>query len=232
MTRKISGLRQLGSEVPVPNSPEEAELERVPNPHADTAYVARFTAPEFTCLCPVTGQPDFAHFVVDYAPRGFLLESKSFKLFLASFRNTAAFHEDATITIGKRIVDLVEPAWLRIGGYWYPRGGILSTCSGSKGRRPKACASPIKAWRLIAGGGDRHDRSRHHQRRCRWQGASPHSAGRRGLALARRAAWSRQLKARLLDQLGWPRSPWSPGSKRRPSNTPTKTLRRPISRAG
>jgi 7-cyano-7-deazaguanine reductase len=124
MTRKITGLRQLGSEAPVPNSPDEAELERVPNPHADTAYVARFTAPEFTCLCPVTGQPDFAHFVVDYAPRGWLLESKSFKLFLASFRNTAAFHEDATIAIGKRIVDLVEPAWLRIGGYWYPRGGI------------------------------------------------------------------------------------------------------------
>jgi 7-cyano-7-deazaguanine reductase len=188
MTRKISGLRQLGSEVPVPNSPEEAELERVPNPHADTAYVARFTAPEFTCLCPVTGQPDFAHFVVDYAPRGFLLESKSFKLFLASFRNTAAFHEDATITIGKRIVDLVEPAWLRIGGYWYPRGGILSTCSGSTGRRPKACGSPIKAWRLIAGAGDRHDRSRHHQRRCRWRGASPHAAGRRGPALARCSA--------------------------------------------
>ena len=124
MTRKITGLRQLGSEVPVPNSPAEAELERVANPHADTAYVARFTAPEFTCLCPVTGQPDFAHLVVDYAPGEWLLESKSFKLFLASFRNTSAFHEDATIAVGKRIVELVAPAWLRIGGYWYPRGGI------------------------------------------------------------------------------------------------------------
>jgi 7-cyano-7-deazaguanine reductase len=124
MARKITGLKQLGHETPVPNSPAEAELERVPDPHADTAYVARFTAPEFTCLCPVTGQPDFAHLVVDYAPAEWLLESKSFKLFLASFRNTAAFHEDATIMVGKRIVEAVEPVWLRIGGYWFPRGGI------------------------------------------------------------------------------------------------------------
>jgi 7-cyano-7-deazaguanine reductase len=124
MARKIKGLRQLGTQSPLPNSPAEAELERVPNPHPDTVYVARFTAPEFTCLCPVTGQPDFAHFVIDYAPRAWLLESKSLKLYLARFRNTGAFHEDATITIGKRIADLVEPSWLRIGGYWYPRGGI------------------------------------------------------------------------------------------------------------
>ena len=90
----------------------------------DTAYVARFTCPEFTCLCPVTGQPDFAHLVIDYAPREWLLESKSLKLYLASFRNIGAFHEDATVAIGKRVVELIEPAWLRIGGYWYPRGGI------------------------------------------------------------------------------------------------------------
>lgn len=124
MPKRTVGLRQLGRETKVPASPEDAELERVPNPHPNTAYVARFTAPEFTCLCPVTGQPDFAHFVVDYAPGQWLLESKSFKLFLASFRNANAFHEDATLTIGKTIVELIEPAWFRIGGYWYPRGGI------------------------------------------------------------------------------------------------------------
>ena len=118
MARKIKGLRQLGTDSPVPKSPAEAELERVANPHVDTAYVARFTCPEFTCLCPVTGQPDFAHFVVDYAPRAWLVESKSLKLYLG------AFHEDATIAVGKRMVELVDPAWLRIGGYWYPRGGI------------------------------------------------------------------------------------------------------------
>jgi 7-cyano-7-deazaguanine reductase len=124
MAKKISGLTQLGALSPLPASPADAVLERVVNPHADTPYVARFTAPEFTCLCPVTGQPDFAHFVIDYVPKAWLLESKSLKLYLASFRNTGAFHEDCTVAIGKRIVETVAPAWLRIGGYWYPRGGI------------------------------------------------------------------------------------------------------------
>ena len=122
--QKPAGLKQLGKAVPLPASPDDAVLERVPNAHPDTAYVTRFTAPEFTCLCPVTGQPDFAHFVMDYAPDKWLLESKSFKLFLGSFRNTASFHEDTTLRIGKTIDQLIEPAWLRIGGYWFPRGGI------------------------------------------------------------------------------------------------------------
>ena len=124
MARKITGLRQLGAKSPLPQSPAEAELERVPNPHRDTAYVARFTCPEFTCLCPVTGQPDFAHLVIDYVPEAVIVESKSLKLFLTSFRNHGAFHEDCTLTIAKRIVEVTEPKWLRIGGYWYPRGGI------------------------------------------------------------------------------------------------------------
>jgi 7-cyano-7-deazaguanine reductase len=124
MARKIGGLKQLGRAAPIAKSPAEAELERVANPHADTAFVARFTAPEFTCLCPITGQPDFAHLVIDYAPKAWLLESKSLKLYLASFRNHGAFHEDATITIGKRVVELIKPHYLRIGGYWYPRGGM------------------------------------------------------------------------------------------------------------
>ena len=124
MTPKISGLKQLGEQTRLPQSPGDAELERVPNPHADTLYVARFTAPEFTCLCPVTGQPDFAHFVMDYAPKDWLLESKSLKLYLASFRNHGAFHEDATISVGKTVAELIQPHWLRIGGYWYPRGGM------------------------------------------------------------------------------------------------------------
>ena len=117
-------LTQLGGATETPKSPEEAVLETVPNPHADTLYVARFTAPEFTSLCPVTGQPDFAHLVIDYVPDKLLVESKSLKLFLTSFRNHGAFHEDCTVTIGKRIVEAAKPKWLRIGGYWYPRGGI------------------------------------------------------------------------------------------------------------
>jgi len=124
MAKKISGLKQLGANTPMPKSPSEAMLERVANPHPDTVYAARFTCPEFTCLCPVTGQPDFAHLVIDYVPRGFLVESKSLKLYLASYRNVGAFHEDATVSIGKRVADLIKPHYLRIGGYWYPRGGI------------------------------------------------------------------------------------------------------------
>jgi 7-cyano-7-deazaguanine reductase len=125
MTKKDSDdLSQLGQPSPLPSSPGDAKLERVANPHPDTPYLARFTAPEFTSLCPVTGQPDFAHLVIDYVPDAWLLESKSLKLYLASFRNHGAFHEDCTIAVGKRIADLIAPRYLRIGGYWYPRGGI------------------------------------------------------------------------------------------------------------
>jgi 7-cyano-7-deazaguanine reductase len=117
-------LTQLGHLSSLPRSPEEAQLETVPNPHPQTKYVVRFTAPEFTTLCPVTGQPDFAHLVIDYVPREVLVESKSLKLYLGSYRNHAAFHEDCTVAIGKRLDETLSPHWLRIGGYWYPRGGI------------------------------------------------------------------------------------------------------------
>ncbi|MEM6933836.1 MAG: preQ(1) synthase [Pseudomonadota bacterium] len=114
----------LGKSVDQPNSPEGAVLDPVPNPHPDTNYLARFTCPEFTSICPVTAQPDFAHLVIEYVPDQYLVESKSLKMFLTSFRNHGAFHEDCTIGIGKRIVAAIAPRWLRIGGYWYPRGGI------------------------------------------------------------------------------------------------------------
>jgi 7-cyano-7-deazaguanine reductase len=115
---------QLGRKVALPQSPDDAKLDPVPNPHTDTDYVVRLTAPEFTCLCPITSQPDFAHFVVDYVPAKSILESKSFKLFLASFRNHSVFHEDCTVMIGKRVVTAIKPKFLRIAGFWYPRGGI------------------------------------------------------------------------------------------------------------
>ncbi|HKS90187.1 MAG TPA: preQ(1) synthase [Stellaceae bacterium] len=114
----------LGRRAPLPASPDDAVLDTVPNPHAGQLYAVRFTCPEFTSLCPVTGQPDFAHFVIDYVPDAKLLESKALKLFLGSFRNHAAFHEDCTVTIARRLVAAAEPRWLRIAGYWYPRGGI------------------------------------------------------------------------------------------------------------
>ena len=117
-------LTQLGRKVAPPASPEDAVLETVPNPHRDTAYLVRFACPEFTSLCPVTGQPDFAHLVIDYVPDALLVESKSLKLYLGSFRNHGGFHEDCTLSIAKRLEKTLQPTWLRIGGYWYPRGGI------------------------------------------------------------------------------------------------------------
>ena len=124
MTDSLSDLELLGQPASIPASPEDATLERIDNPHPDTAYVVRFTCPEFTSLCPVTGQPDFAHVVIDYVPGDWIVESKSLKLYLTSFRNHGAFHEGCTIDIAKRLVDLLKPKWLRIGGYWYPRGGM------------------------------------------------------------------------------------------------------------
>jgi 7-cyano-7-deazaguanine reductase len=128
---------QLGRKVGVPQSPDQAKLEAVPNPHDDVDYVVRFSAPEFTSLCPVTGQPDFAHFVIDYCPAKSIVESKSLKLFLASFRNHAAFHEDCTILIAKRVAGAIKPKFLRIAGYWYPRGGIPIDIFWQTGKLPR-----------------------------------------------------------------------------------------------
>ena len=131
------GTLLLGRPSPLPASPAETRLDRVPNPHPDTDYVARFTAPEFTTICPVTGQPDFAHLVIDYLPGPWLVESKSLKLYLNSFRNHGAFHEDCTVAIGKRLAALLEPRFLRIGGYWFPRGGIPIDVFWQTGRPPE-----------------------------------------------------------------------------------------------
>lgn len=124
MSDDLSHLTQLGRTTRLPASPEAAVLERVANPSPGRAYLVRFTCPEFTSLCPLTGQPDFAHIVLDYVPRDWIVESKSLKLYLASFRNEGAFHEACTMRIAERLVALLDPVWLRIGAYWYPRGGM------------------------------------------------------------------------------------------------------------
>jgi 7-cyano-7-deazaguanine reductase len=130
-------LTQLGRAVAPASSPDKAKLESVPNPHPDADYVVRFTAPEFTTLCPITGQPDFAHFVIDYVPDKAIVESKSLKLFLTSFRNASGFHEATTITIAKRIAAAINPRYLRIAGYWYPRGGMPIDIFWQTGKLPK-----------------------------------------------------------------------------------------------
>lgn len=136
------GLEQLGKTVPQPQSPAEAKLEVVPNPQLQEDYLVRFTCPEFTSLCPVTGQPDFAHFVLDYVPDQSLVESKSLKLYFQSFRNHAAFHEDCTVGIAKKLIAAMKPKWLRIGGYWYPRGGMPIDVFYQTGEPPKGLWIP------------------------------------------------------------------------------------------
>jgi 7-cyano-7-deazaguanine reductase len=141
----VSKLTQLGRVTPPPSSPAKAKLERVANPHSDTDYVARFTVPEFTTLCPITGQPDFAHLVIDCVPGKWLVESKSLKLYLGSFRNVGAFHEDCTVAIGKRLFNLLKPKFLRIGGYWHPRGGIPIDVFWQAGKLPANLWLPEQA---------------------------------------------------------------------------------------
>jgi 7-cyano-7-deazaguanine reductase len=135
-------LTQLGQPAEIAANPEESILETVPDTNPDTSYLVRFTSPEFTSLCPITGQPDFAHLVIDYAPDKTLVESKSLKLFLSSFRNHGAFHEDCTVYIGERIFAATKPHWLRIGGYWFPRGGIPIDVFHQIGEAPKSLWIP------------------------------------------------------------------------------------------
>ena len=133
---------QLGRPVALPASPDEATLDRVPNPQAGVPYLARFTFPEFTSICPVTGQPDFGNLVIDYVPGKWLVESKSLKLYLNSFRNHGAFHEDVTLTIARRLVATLKPRWLRIGGYFNPRGGMPIDVFWQTGAAPKGLWLP------------------------------------------------------------------------------------------
>jgi len=148
-----AGLTLLGRKVRRPRAPALARLETVPNPHPDTAYLVRFAAPEFTTLCPITGQPDFAHLVIDYVPRAALIESKSLKLFLGSFRDVGGFHEDCTLKIARAIVRAARPRWLRIGGYWYPRGGIPIDVFWQTGRLPAGVWVPDQGVAAYRGRG-------------------------------------------------------------------------------
>ena len=135
-------LTHLGKPTSIPDNPTDAKLDRVPNPHSDTPYVVRFTQPEFTSLCPVTSQPDFAHLVIDYVPNKWLIESKSLKMYFNSYRNHQAFHEACTVDIGKRLTELLKPKWLRIGGYWYPRGGMPIDVFWQHGKLPEGVWAP------------------------------------------------------------------------------------------
>ena len=152
-TKPPYDLSQLGAKSTQPLSPTSAQLEYVPNPHPSTPYLVRFTCPEFTSLCPVTSQPDFAHLVLDYIPNKLLVESKSLKLFLTSFRNHQGFHEDCTVGVGKRLIKEMKPLWLRLGGYWYPRGGIPIDVFFMAGEKPEGVWIPEQDVRGYRGRG-------------------------------------------------------------------------------
>jgi len=100
------------------------ELECFNNKHADNDYLVRLLCPEFTSLCPVTGQPDFAKIIINYIPDKLLVESKSLKLYLFSFRNQGDFHEDCVNIILKDLVKLMQPKYIEVEGRFTPRGGI------------------------------------------------------------------------------------------------------------
>ena len=121
---ELKKLDALGKKSKIPQKPNKSILEKIPNPKINFDYCIRLSCPEFTSICPVTSQPDFAHIIIDYVPKDFIVESKSFKLYLLGYRNHGAFHEDCTITVAQDIANLLSPKWLRIAGYWYPRGGI------------------------------------------------------------------------------------------------------------
>jgi len=153
MPSEISDLKNLGKESLIPSKPNNKVLEKVKNPKLGVTYSVRFTCPEFTSLCPVTGQPDFGHLIIDYIPNVYLVESKSLKLYLLGFRNHGAFHEDCSITIAQEIVGLLEPIWLRIGAYWYPRGGIPIDVFWQTGQPPEDIFLPNQDFPIYKGRG-------------------------------------------------------------------------------
>jgi 7-cyano-7-deazaguanine reductase len=147
-----SELTQLGSVVDIPTSPDVALLDTFRNQNPEIDYVVRLTAPELTSICPITGQPDFAVLIIDYVPHERLVESKSFKLFLESFRNCGTFNEECTVTIHRRLREVLRPRYIRVAGLWNARGGIAIDVVLESGTLPPNC-HPLPLDRLAYRGG-------------------------------------------------------------------------------
>ena len=153
MPENLNDLKNLGKESKIPQKPDINSLEKVNNPKPNIIYSVRFTCPEFTSICPVTSQPDFGYLIIDYVPKDFLVESKSLKLYLLGYRNHGAFHEDCSISIAQDIIQTIKPTWLRIGAYWYPRGGIPIDVFWQTGNPPKGLFLPEQNFPLYNGRG-------------------------------------------------------------------------------
>ena len=124
MGREDEGLKQLGSKTKYSMDYAPEVLETFVNKHPDNDYFVKFNCPEFTSLCPITGQPDFATIYISYIPDKLMVESKSLKLYLFSFRNHGDFHEDCVNIIMKDLIKLMEPRYIEVWGKFTPRGGI------------------------------------------------------------------------------------------------------------
>ena len=124
MNRESEGLKTLGKKTEYRMDYAPEVLETFENKHPDNDYWVQFNCPEFTTLCPITGQPDFAEIKIAYIPNKRMVESKSLKLYLFSFRNHGDFHEDCVNTIMKDLVKLMEPKYLEVTGFFTARGGI------------------------------------------------------------------------------------------------------------
>ena len=123
--KELEGLSLLGNQgTQYPQDYDPTLLETFDNKHPENEYVVNFDCPEFTTLCPKTGQPDFGHLYITYIPRKRMVESKSLKLYLFSFRNHGDFHEDCVNIIMKDLWRLMEPRYIEVRGYFMPRGGI------------------------------------------------------------------------------------------------------------
>lgn len=123
-TRKEENLKALGRETTYNQDYAPEVLEAFENKHQDNDYWVRFNCPEFTAVCPITGQPDFAEIRIGYIPGQRMVESKSLKLYLFSFRNHGAFHEDCVNIIMKDLIALMDPKYIEVTGFFLPRGGI------------------------------------------------------------------------------------------------------------
>ena len=122
--QSTAGLSQLGKKVAIPPSPDEAKLETFPNPYPGKKYRVTFDCHEFTSMCPVTGQPDFAQISIQYVPAKSCIESKSLKLYLGSFRNQGQFAETIVNRILEDLVAACRPRYAVVKGEFTPRGGI------------------------------------------------------------------------------------------------------------
>lgn len=124
MSREDEGLKQLGNKTKYSMDYAPGVLETFENKHPDNDYFVKFNCPEFTSLCPITGQPDFATIYISYIPDKLMVESKSLKLYLFSFRNHGDFHEDCVNIIMKDLIRLMQPRYIEVWGKFTPRGGI------------------------------------------------------------------------------------------------------------